>query len=255
MDPCRRAARCRPEPARARLPVIDAALPSCQRPGQTRSGRAGGPRPDGEPVTLAAAETGVTAVAFPLDTGAWGAWLRERADPGWRPGEWDMASWLFTGDLGNPRTAAWKCLTAACDLAVRSRKSFCRPCALEHRRSGLGKDQFAVVYVPGRVKPRPASVTAACIVTRDGVSCVRPRHCQGLCSSHHTLWRRYKSQMTVQDWAARFARPHTVPLVCLVGGCGAAALNTRGLCGYHWRAWSRGNRRHGMSDAAQWAAR
>ena len=52
-------------------------------------------------MTLAAAETGVTAVAFPLDTGAW----------------------------------------RACDLAVRSRKSFCRPCALEHRpfRTGQGR--------------------------------------------------------------------------------------------------------------------
>lgn len=206
-------------------------------------------------MTLAAAQTGVTAGAFPLDTGAWGAWLREQVDPGWRPGEWDMACWLFTGDLGNPRTGAWKCFTAACDLAVRSRKGFCRPCSLEHRRSGLGKDEFAAAHVPVRVRPRPASVTAECIVTRDGVSCVRPRHCQGLCSSHYTLWGRYKSRMTVQDWAARCARPHTVPLVCLVGGCGAAALNTRGLCGYHWRAWSRGNRGHGMSDAAQWAAR
>jgi integrase len=206
-------------------------------------------------VTLAAAETGVKAAAFPLDSGAWCAWLGERVDPGWRPGEWDMACWLFTGDLGNPRTAAWKCLTAACDLAVRSRNGFCRPCMLEHRRSGLGKDDFAAAHVPVRVRPRPASVTAACIVTQDGVNCVRPRHCQGLCSSHYTLWGRYKSRMTVQDWADRFARPHTVPLVCLVGGCGAAALNSRGLCGYHWRAWSRGNRAHGMSDARLWAAR
>lgn len=100
-------------------------------------------------MTLAAAETGVTAVAFPLDTGAWGAWLRERVEPGWRPGEWHMACWPFTGDLGSPRTAAWKCLTAACDLAVRSRKSFCRPCALEHRRSVLGKEEFAAAHCSG----------------------------------------------------------------------------------------------------------
>jgi integrase len=205
-------------------------------------------------VTLAEAAAGVSAGAFGLDSGAWQAWLREQADPAWRPGEWDMASWLFTGDLDNPQTGAWKCLTAACDLTVRSRKGLCRPCAVEHRQSGLGKEEFAAAHVPVRVKPRPASVTAGCIVARDGVSCVRPRHCQGLCSSHYSSWARYRSRMTAENWAAGCARPHTGQLLCLVGGCEGAALNTRGLCGYHWRAWSRDNRRHGISDPRQWAA-
>jgi hypothetical protein len=155
---------------------------------------------------------------------------------------------------GGAGTAAWKCRTAACDLAVRSRKGLCRPCALEHRRSGLSIEEFAAAHIPVRVKPRPASVTAGCIVTQDGVSCVRPRHCQGLCSSHYSAWARYRSRMTVENWAAGCARPHTGQLLCLVGGCEGAALNTRGLCGYHWRAWSRDNSRHGASDPSQWAA-
>jgi len=34
------------------------------------------------------------------DERGWLHWLQAHLDPAWRPGEWDQARWLFTGDLG-----------------------------------------------------------------------------------------------------------------------------------------------------------
>ena len=44
----------------------------------------------------------------PGELQGWVVWLKQAIDPDWRPDEWDPANWLFTGDLANPRTAAWK---------------------------------------------------------------------------------------------------------------------------------------------------
>ncbi|MEK8145605.1 hypothetical protein NKH18_42590 [Streptomyces sp. M10(2022)] len=32
----------------------------------------------------------------------WRTYLAGRIDPDWHPEEWDMALWLFTGDVDNP---------------------------------------------------------------------------------------------------------------------------------------------------------
>ena len=49
----------------------------------------------------------------------WLEWLRDHLDRSWRPGEWDHQRWLFTGDLGSDRTAAWPCATPGCPVATR----------------------------------------------------------------------------------------------------------------------------------------
>ncbi|MEU6019574.1 hypothetical protein ABZ826_38085 [Streptomyces sp. NPDC047515] len=41
----------------------------------------------------------------------WRTYLAGCIDPDRRPDEWDMALWLFTGDVDNPRTVAYRCRT------------------------------------------------------------------------------------------------------------------------------------------------
>ena len=58
-----------------------------------------------------------------------------RLDPGWRAGEWDGETLLFTGDLDSARTAAWPCRTPGCPTATRrpsGRCDGCRRARVEH---------------------------------------------------------------------------------------------------------------------------
>jgi integrase len=197
----------------------------------------------------------VVGASFPFDRRAWASWLRERTTVDWRPGEWDPRIWLFTGDLESDGTAAWPCQTTACEITVRSRRALCVACRSAWKRCGQDLAVFTASYVPPRLKSPPGSVTVTCQVARDGVACCRPRHCRGLCCSHYRLWQRhYQHRTTFEQWLAT-ANPYTDVLECLVPGCGNAALDSGGLCGYHSRAWSTDNRRHGRTEAATWAAR
>ncbi|GAA2281696.1 hypothetical protein GCM10010145_62290 [Streptomyces ruber] len=61
------------------------------------------------------------------DSRAWLAWLQDRLNGSWRPGEWDGRHRLFTGDLASPRTSSATCRTRACDIIVITRRIFCSP--------------------------------------------------------------------------------------------------------------------------------
>jgi hypothetical protein len=44
----------------------------------------------------------------------WRAFLAQRLEPTWRPGEWDPDTLIFTGDPENPRTFVYLCADPGC---------------------------------------------------------------------------------------------------------------------------------------------
>ncbi|MFB6986098.1 tyrosine-type recombinase/integrase [Streptomyces sp. NPDC056304] len=186
------------------------------------------------------------------DTGAWCTWLEDHLDPGWRAGEWDIRHWLFTGDLDDPRTSSSTCRTQRCDLIVISRNIFCTLCTEHLKASSLDPAQFAATHQPVRERSAPGMVTARCSITRDGVQCVRPRHCKGMCCTHYNAWKYHAAKGTEEAWLRDRAFPFTDVIPCLVPACPSPSYNSRGLCNYHARQWSQYNRTHPV-DARQWA--
>ena len=183
-------------------------------------------------------------------------------DPDWRPDEWDPANWLFIGDLANPRTTAWKCTTAACDAVMKAREQRCQICELAFQHSDLDSEEFAATYIPARQVAFPGIAAGRCIVGDDHAPCAFAALSQGLCESHYGLWIRYRrlhpgAGVGLEQWATTIARPRAASLEgCLVGRCGEALQNGRGLCCYHYRRWKQdpdadADPRSGLADRAR----
>jgi integrase len=197
-------------------------------------------------VTGAARATTLTRGTFELDTAAWGGWLRDRVDPAWRPGEWDAASWLFTGNPDNPATSTVRCRTVRCPALLPGRAvRFCQTCQSKLGESGLNAPEFVESHVPPPPRAAPGAARETCVVSRDGRRCTRPRFSKGLCQSHYGMWRAHRRRnerdgdlLDLPAWIRVFASPYTdPPPACLVGGCPATATTTHRLCGYHLRRW------------------
>ncbi len=174
---------------------------------------------------------GAPAVARSAPTKAtkksWETWLRAHIDPAWRPGEWDSARWLFTGDLDNPRTSSSRCRTRRCDVIVRAQETFCTYCSDQRRRSGLPREEFATTFTPARSRSLPLTVVGPCTLTRDGVRCVRPQVSGGLCAAHHGSWKYHKSRGTLERWLRSRATPFTENPDCMVRSLGLVSVVVR----------------------------
>ncbi|WP_033222919.1 tyrosine-type recombinase/integrase [Kitasatospora phosalacinea] len=207
-----------------------------------------------QPDTPPQPEPGSGRILLPggADPQAWSHWLTEHTDPAWRTGEWDPEHWLFTGRLDDPRTSASTCRTAACDMIVNARNIFCAMCTDRLKASGLTAEEFATTYVPQRGKAPRGLATARCAVTRDGIRCVRPKHCRDLCSNHYATWHYHQRRGNEERWRSHIAIPFTDELPCLVPACPSPAFTTAGLCGFHSRLWNRDNRTT-PTPATQWA--
>ena len=153
---------------------------------------------------------------------AWLDWLRAHLDPVWRPGEWDGAAKLFTGDLHSDRTAAWPCRTPGCPTATRRPHGRCDGC--RRARTGAGLSWADYDADPPRHPLRPLLPVGRCAVP----GCESELHCSGLCLRHEHAWRRPGSTESVADFAAR-ARPFPRAQDCLVAGCAREQLARRGL--------------------------
>jgi integrase len=163
----------------------------------------------------------------------WTAWLTERIDPAWRPGEWDPAALLFTGDVDNPATVVYRCGTAACQGLARSR-GLCTTCERAFKTSSLTIKQFKAEFVPERNRVI-AGVLATCRVTL----CPREAILWGLCSSHGSLRQKELArhpESDLQEWVAR-QRPYEPAPPCTVARCRYDARMTYGLCSMHTRHW------------------
>ncbi|MDT7574165.1 MAG: hypothetical protein QOH17_498, partial [Pseudonocardiales bacterium] len=191
------------------------------------------------------------------DDDAWEAWLGQRIDPGWRPGEWNGQAWLFTGDLNNPQTSLWRCSVWACVALLHSRHGICRACQIALAAAGAPREEFVASYVP-QPKTPTATIKDFCAVSGDGQRCRRPALCQGLCGTHYSSWKnhliRARAPRSFDDWVSA-AEPFTILVPCLVLGCDGPGMNGRGLCTFHWRHWSRDNNRGDRrATAIDWAA-
>jgi integrase len=159
-----------------------------------------------------------------LDADAgWLDWLEAHIDKGWRATEWDPVLWLFTGDLDNPRTAAWPCRSPGCPTPTRRHHGRCDSCRREWLESDLSEEDFNTQ--PRRRRVRPIT-KGACSVP----GCQGEVSCRGLCFSHERSWRR--TTLSVAEFALR-ARPLARHEPCVVAGCGRESVCPRRLCAFH----------------------
>jgi integrase len=162
-----------------------------------------------------------------LDGSGWLGWLQARLDPGWRPGEWDQARWLFTGDLDSDRTAAWACRTPACGCATGHHHGRCDSCRRARCTAGVGWEEFDADPAHRPAHPTRPRRPGACSVP----SCQSEVHCDGLCFRHERSWRKDTSE-PITSFIAR-ARPLARRGDCQVAGCGRELIGGRGLCRFH----------------------
>ena len=175
-------------------------------------------------------------------------WLRAHLDPVWRPGEWDGAAKLFTGDLHSDRTAAWPCRTPGCPTATRHHHGRCDGCRRARTGAGLSWEDYDAD--PPRHPIRPLLPVGRCAVP----GCESELHCSGLCLRHEHAWRRPGSTESVADFAAR-AHPFPRAQDCLVAGCAREQLTRRGLCRFHDKRYLRTDPDRRSADGlAGWVA-
>nr|WP_203691580.1 tyrosine-type recombinase/integrase [Streptomyces sp. SID12488] len=173
-----------------------------------------------------------SAGSLPPDVAAgWTVWLREQVAEGWRPGEWDADTLVFTGDVENPRTVVFRCGTAACD-ALASTKSLCSGCAKAQKAGGLSMKDFKATHVP--VRDRTMTGRQALCRVQD---CPRESNLWGLCSAHASL--RHKDldrnpSSSLEAWVALQRAYDPVP-GCRVRGCRYDGRGPLGLCFQHGR--------------------
>ena len=178
----------------------------------------------------------------------WSAWLRAHLDPGWRPGEWDPETLLFTGDLASNRTAAWPCCTPGCPTATRFHHRRCEGCRRARTTLGVGWEDFDAA--PPTHPTRPLLPVGDCAVT----GCESELHCAGLCFRHERAWRTAKPE-PMEAFIAR-AVALTRGQDCLVPGCAHEHLTRRGLCRFHGQRLHRQHHTGPLSadELADWVA-
>jgi hypothetical protein len=101
----------------------------------------------------------------------WLEFLAAHVDPAWRRGEWDGTLWLFSGDLGSDRTAAWTCRTPGCPTPAHAhggRCSSCRRALVAPGSPTTSSTAVPAVRPPGRssgVAARWPAAKASCTAT------------------------------------------------------------------------------------------
>ena len=176
----------------------------------------------------------------------WLEWLMAHVGVAWRPGEWDQSLWLFTGDLGSDRTAAWPCRTPGCPSATRRYHGRCTACRRARVAAGVSEEEFD--RAPRRPPARPIA-PGACAVE----GCRSEGHSNGLCFRHERAWR--KGGGPIEQFIAR-AQPLQRAEPCVVAGCARERVYRRGLCWLHDNRFKRDRWAGSASeeDLAMWAA-
>ncbi|OCC11946.1 hypothetical protein [Streptomyces sp. PTY087I2] len=194
-----------------------------------------------------------------IDLQRWSNWLGAAVEDGWRPGEWDGQTLLFTGDVDNPRTRAHSCRTAACSTVVHT-QSFCAKCTKLMSTTGRSADEFAASHTPARLAAASGQDPARCAVERAELRCGNPASARGLCIDHYRGRREHSGQRSVvtSELVAWAASPSVVIEVevpeCAVPGCVGAVVPRQIVCAYHHRArTAAAYRGEAGPDAASWA--
>lgn len=167
----------------------------------------------------------------------WLGWLRERIDPQWRAGEWDLGRLLFTGDPASAATVIAVCPLPGCGVTMNDHhwSGYCKTCHDEFTASGLDKAAFEAAYTRGNRRLNVYRRDKECEVP----ACRRDAYGFGLCVTHYRGWVKARDRPGA-DRAAWIAvrGPATVPEPCSVLACdreraSAAVL----LCRVHDRRW------------------
>jgi len=178
----------------------------------------------------------------------WLAWLRERIDPQWRPGEWDQGRLLFTGDPANPATGVSVCPLPGCGVTVSDLFSpgYCKTCRDEFAASGLGKEAFEAAYMRQNRRLNVYRSERVC----DVPACERDYWGLGLCVTHYRSWVKARDRPGADraTWMAALgasARPDP----CAVLACDRERASlVVPLCRVHHGKWQRRQRDAGPTD-------
>ncbi|MGW3983559.1 tyrosine-type recombinase/integrase [Streptomyces mirabilis] len=191
----------------------------------------------------------------------WQVFLAGKIDPQWRENEWDSTNWLFTGDLDNPRTAAYRCLAPGCDQVLPVPESRCQSCRAAVHASGLSGEEFDADHRRDPQRFFAYTRPTQCIAGSDGERCRRSAASRGLCRSHYASWSRVFRRQALEDtdenlveWAATTPGLEPGPR-CVVTGCPLDSVVRSGLCGTHYERWKKAAAQ--SSDPVQvetWAA-
>lgn len=180
------------------------------------------------------------------DLTAWATWLESQLLKDWRQGEWNGKTLLFTGDIHNPQTTAWPCITASCDVIQKARNRRCKGCEDHFRASGLSEEEFNATHQ--RARNRVYLSARPCTIERDGVRCQRELHTNGLCRAHSIQWikatraasKRRPFGGTLEEWTRDVAEPLGAWPDCRVPGCSLEQITlSTGLCRIHYQWWSK----------------
>jgi integrase len=185
----------------------------------------------------------------------WVAWLRQRTDMNWLPGQWDQMRWAFNADPKDPRNTVTICLAQGCSTRVVHGR-LCALCYKAYKTSGRPYEEFLRGYVPTRKKRHPESVGVEQCVVENDRRCPRREYCDGLCLTHYNAWRRWAKKgrgLTLKKWLSKgsFVIPAEALPSCAVPRCTRDAYHrSRILCSLHYH-------RHKVSqtklDPAVWA--
>ncbi|MGH9293517.1 MAG: tyrosine-type recombinase/integrase [Acidimicrobiales bacterium] len=165
------------------------------------------------------------AVNAGADDPSWLEWLVAHVDVAWRRAEWDHEHFLFTGDLDNDRTVAWRCRTPSCPAVTRRHHGRCDSCRRAQSESGIPDEAFD--RQPRRTPFFPL-VRAACAVN----ACGREASSHGLCVAHGRAFRARDVGVSLEEFVAK-ATPLRPLYPCLVLVCPRQRTSERGLCAFH----------------------
>ena len=168
---------------------------------------------------IGAADTGRSA-----GESGWLEWLRARLDPGWRPGEWDEQTLLFTGDLHSSRTAAWGCRTPGCSTGTRRPSGRCDGCRRARNTAGIGWTEFDAA-------PPARATRPLCLGSCSVSGCEGDLHSSGLCFRHERRWNKDRAE-PLEAFIARSGPLARAPH-CRVAGCDRESIGRRRLCRFH----------------------
>ncbi len=176
---------------------------------------------------------GPTAEPQAVGTG-WLEWLAANSDPRWRPAEWDRERWLFSGDLDNERTLAWRCRTPSCPTPTRRRNARCSSCVKAQAAAGLDDEAFDREPLRRRALVLPRGT---CSVP----GCERDLYSSGLCHQHDDAWQHRRARDGSFEEFLNQASPLRRLDRCRVTGCPRERISGRGLCNFHYRRlWREG---------------
>lgn len=159
---------------------------------------------------------------------SWVMFLEDQLPPRWLPGEWDPRTGVLTPLPDTGRFSVVSCSRPDCRTIIENRAT-CESCLKWLRDSTNG------TAGPSSVPSAPP-VQRNCVLTRHGVQCERNQISQGLCRSHHALYKASRKDTDVRTWLKPTASAPKAFIACAVTECRISADHPNSdlyLCSNH----------------------